>query len=144
MKLITKHTDYAARALIYLARAGERFVPSREISENEGIPLTFLRRIIQQLAREGLIETREGKAGGARLAVRPDKIELPRLIELFQGKVSLAECIFRRKICPNRARCVLRARILKIEDLVLGELAGITIGGLVKDIEEQKDEKKDN
>jgi len=144
MKLITKNTDYATRALIYLARAGERYVPSREISEKEGIPLNFLRRIIRELAREKLVETREGKAGGARLVVPGNKIELTRLIEIFQGKVSLLECIFRRKICPNRARCVLRARIKKIEDLVLGELAGITVGGLVKDIEEQNDEAKDN
>ena len=144
MKLITKNTDYAVRALIHLVRTGDRFVPSREIAEKEGIPLNFLRRIIQQLAREGLIETREGKAGGVRLAVEPDKIELTRLIELFQGKVSLTDCIFRRKICPNRARCVLRTRLKKIEDLVLGELAGITVGGLVKDIEEQEDEEKDN
>lgn len=144
MKLITKNTDYAARALIHLARAGEDFVPSREISRKEGIPLNFLRRIIQELAREKFIETREGKLGGARLAVPPEKIELTRLIELFQGKVSLAECVFRRKLCPNRARCVLRARLLKIEDLVLNKLAGVTIGGLVKDIEEHKDEEKDN
>ncbi len=144
MKLITKNTDYAVRALIYLARSGERFVPSREISEKEGIPLNFLRRIIQELAREGLVETREGKAGGARLAAAPEKIELTRLIELFQGKVSLTDCIFRKKICPNRADCVLRARIGRIENLVLSELAGITVGGLLKDIEEQKDEEKDN
>lgn len=144
MKLITKNTDYAARALICLARSGERFVPSREIAENEGIPLTFLRRIIQQLAREGVVETREGKAGGVKLAADPGKIELTRLIGIFQGKVSLVECIFRRKLCPNRSRCVLRARLKKIEELVLGELAGITVGGLVKDIEEQNDEEKDN
>lgn len=144
MKLITKNTDYAVRALIYLVRTGERFVPSREIAEEEGIPLNFLRRIIQQLAREGLIETREGKAGGGRLAVEPEKIELTRLIELFQGKVSLTDCIFRRKICPNRSRCVLRARIGRIENLVRAELAGITVGGLIKDIEEKTDEEKDN
>ena len=63
MKLITKNTDYAVRALIYLTRTGEQFVPSREIAEKEGIPLTFLRRIIQELAREGLLETREGRRG---------------------------------------------------------------------------------
>lgn len=132
MKLITKHTDYAARALIYLARTGDRLVPSREIAEGEGIPLTFLRRILRELAREGLIETREGAAGGVRLTGNPDRIELIRLIGIFQGKVSLVECIFRRKLCPNRSRCVLRSRLEKIEDLVLAELAGITIGGLVK------------
>ena len=144
MKLITKNTDYAVRTLIHLTRTGDRFVPSREIAEQRGIPLNFLRRIIQEMAREGLLETREGKSGGARLAMNPDEIELTRLIELFQGQVSLTDCIFRRKICPNRARCVLRTRLKKIEDLVLGELAGITVGGLVKDIEEQEDEEKDN
>ncbi len=144
MKLITKHTDYAARALIHLARARGQFVPSREIARIEGIPLSFLRRILQELARQEMIETREGKAGGVKLSVEPGKIELTRLIRIFQGKVSLTECVFRRKLCPNRSRCVLRARLKKIETLVLDELAGITVGGLVKDIEEKNDEEKDN
>jgi Rrf2 family protein len=144
MNLITKHTDYAARALVYLARSGGRLVPSREIAEQEGIPLAFLRRILRELAQEGLIDTREGAAGGAKLAVDPRKIELTRLIEIYQGKISLVECIFRRRLCPNRDHCVLRPRLMKIEELVLSELAGITIGGLVKDIEEQNDEKKNN
>ncbi len=141
---MTKNTDYAARALIYLARSQERLVPSREIAEQEGIPLAFLRRILRELAQEGLINTREGAAGGVKLAVDPRKIELIRLIEICQGKINLVKCLFRRKLCPNRDHCVLRPRLMKIEELVLSELAGITIGGLVKDIEEQDDEKKDN
>ena len=144
MKLITKNTDYAARALLHLARRGEEFISSREIAKREKIPLSFLRRILQRLAREGLIETREGAAGGVRLAADPDRIELTRLIRIFQGKISLVECLFRKRICPNRSHCVLRARLKKIERLVLDELAGVTVGGLVKDIEEQEDEAKDN
>ncbi len=144
MKLITKNTDYATRALLFLARRREEFVSSREIAEREGIPLNFLRRIIQELARERLVETREGARGGARLAVDPGQIGLTRLIRIFQGEVSLVECLFRKQLCPNRSRCVLRARLKKIEALVLDELAGVTVGGLLKDIEEQEDEKKDN
>lgn len=144
MKLITKNTDYAVRALICLARRGEEFVSSREIAEREKIPLSFLRRILQRLAREKLIETREGAAGGVRLAIDPDRIELTRLIEIFQGEISLVECLFRKQLCPNRSRCVLRARLKKIEGLVLSELAGVTVGGLVKDIEEEDNEEKDN
>ena len=136
MKLLTKNTDYAVRALIYLARSEEEYVSSREISREDKIPLQYLRRILQELRKESIVDTREGARGGQRLKVQPEKIRLSRLIEIFQGHVELAQCMFRKQICHNRNNCVLRKKLLEIEEKVVEELEGITIGSLVKDIEE--------
>ncbi|MFH1037642.1 MAG: Rrf2 family transcriptional regulator [PVC group bacterium] len=144
MKLLTKNTDYAVRALICLAREKGRYVSSREIAEREKIPLSYLRRLLQDLAREGLVSSREGAGGGVRLAGDPGRIELIRLIGIFQGKLDLAECLFRNHVCPNRSRCPLRRQLKKIEENVLADLAGITIGGLVRDVEGVSHEEKGN
>ena len=59
MKLLTKNTDYAVRALLHLARRKKEFVSSREISREEKIPLHYLRRILQKLKEEKLVSARE-------------------------------------------------------------------------------------
>jgi len=134
MKLLTKNTDYAIRALIRMAADPGRFVPSQEIAEKEGIPLPFLRTILRKLARERLLETREGAAGGARLAADPREIRVSDLIRLFQGTICLSKCMFRRKLCGNRSNCVLRRRLLEIERTVADRFDTITVAGLLDDL----------
>lgn len=131
MKLITMHTDYATRALLALARNGDRYISSREIAEREGIPYQFLRRILGELLNNELIESREGAGGGFRLTADPDGIKIVDLIKIFQGSFSIIECLVRGKPCTNRETCVLRNEIMRIEKIVGDELGRITIGTLL-------------
>jgi Rrf2 family protein len=135
MKLLTKETDYAVRAIMHLARHSNGFVSSRDISNEEEIPLQFLRRILQKLIRSGLVESKEGVAGGVRLKADPGTIKIADLMRLFQGKIQLTECMFRKRICSNRETCVLKKRIQRIEKMVARELEDITIADLLRDLE---------
>ena len=137
MKLLTKQTDYAIRAVLHLARHRNAFVASRTIAKAEDIPLQFLRRTLRALTGAGLVESREGVAGGVRLKAAPGKIKIADLIRLFQGDIQLAECMFRKRICSNRSTCVLRRRIRKIESIVTREFEGMTIRDLLRDLEVQ-------
>ena len=132
MKLFTKQSDYAVRAIVSLARASGAYRSSREIAREERIPLPFLRRILQTLAQHGVVEAREGAAGGVRLARSPRVIRLSDIITHFQGPVQLSECLFHKRLCQNRATCVLRHRIVAIEALVSREFDKITIAALLR------------
>lgn len=136
MKLLTKDTDYAIRAVMHLARRQGTWVSSRSISTEEGIPLQFLRRIVLTLKQHGLIDTKEGVAGGVRLKLSPHKISVAQLIWIFQGEIKISQCLFRKKICPNRAKCALRHEISKIEQMVTEQLERITIARLLKEVKE--------
>lgn len=138
MQLLTKNTDYAIRALIYLARNDDRYVSSREISKKDQIPLAYLRRVLQRLRREEIITAREGAKGGVKLAKTPGDIKVIRLMEVFQGKIELVKCVFRKAFCHNRRNCVLRKRLKRIEKNVIEELKDITIGSLLDDINKQQ------
>ena len=65
----------------------------------------------------------------------PDEIPIAQLIEIFQGKVQVSECMFRKQICANRSRCVLRHEIMRIEQVVNSEFDKVTIGKLLRDLE---------
>mgnify|MGYP000873123371 CR=1 FL=1 len=131
MKLLTKNTDYAIRALLGLCLNPDEFHSAKEISDEQDIPYEYLRKIFQRLIREGLVESKSGGQGGVRLRVSPDTIKITDVIAIFQGTLQLSECMFRKKICRNRSRCVLRKHILRIEKIVTQEFGAMTIQSLL-------------
>jgi len=134
MKFLTKNTDYAVRALIELAQEKERPLSARAIADRQDIPYQYLRRLLQALIKEGIVTSKEGVRGGMMLNRSAKSIGLADIIRLFQGDIKLSECMFRKRICCNRAKCVLRKRIAHIEELVKREMSGITIEDLLSDV----------
>ena len=135
MKLLTKHSDYAVRALLVIAQQKGARVSSSTIARAEHIPLQFLRHILRKLAEQGLIDAKEGVNGGFTLARAAAKIKVADVIEVFQGPVSFTECMLRAHPCINRATCPLRRQLARIENMVISTFSGITIASLLKDVE---------
>ncbi len=133
MKLLTKDTDYAVRAIVHLARNTGAYRSSREIALAEGIPLQFLRAILQRLRKAGLVVSREGAAGGVKLDARPEDITVSDIMKIFHGEIRLSECMFRKRLCAHRATCILRARIKAIEQMVNREFEKVTVATLLGD-----------
>ncbi len=136
MQLLTKQTDYAIRALIELARDKDTLLSARAISERQKIPYQFLRRTLRVLKQNGIIESREGADGGVKLGRDPGDISVTDVTNIFQGKIELSSCMFRRKICQNRETCVLRPEIQRIQNMVEKEFTGLTIEKLVDKLED--------
>lgn len=134
MKVLNKHTDYAVRALIGLGMKPGTRMSAKKLSEAQGVPYQFLRRILQELIKSGLVNSKEGAGGGVMLAVDPGSIGVRDVIEIFQGRVQVSECMFRKQLCSNRANCVLRHEIMRIEKMVSEEFSKVTIGKLIADL----------
>jgi Rrf2 family protein len=96
------------------------------------IPRPFLRKILQILHKEGILLAYKGKGGGFLLAKSAEKISLLGLMEIFQGKFQLNECLFKKIACPNIKKCALRKKVDKIERHVLKELRPVTIASLLR------------
>jgi Rrf2 family protein len=84
---ITAKADYAVRAAVELAAAGE-MVTAEHIAEAQGIPLNFLENILRDLRRAGLVESRRGQAGGYVLARAADAITLADVIRAVEGPLA--------------------------------------------------------
>jgi Rrf2 family protein len=131
MKLVTRDTDYAVRALCCIAGKRNGLVTVGELVKELKIPRPFLRKILQELAREGIVRSEKGVGGGFELSLPVSKIKLSRLIEIFQGRVEMSDCLFKKKICPNRSTCPLKKKIDGIGKYVQDQLNDITIGSLL-------------
>ncbi|MCX7705430.1 MAG: Rrf2 family transcriptional regulator [bacterium] len=131
MKIITKNTDYAVRALCVMAKEKD-FISASRIAVKENIPLPYLHRILNRLIKEKIIVSREGKNGGVKLLKKPSEIKLAEIIRLFQGQIQVSQCIFRKNFCSFRNRCPLRKKLKKIEKSLINEFQKITIKTLIK------------
>ena len=131
MKLITRDADYSIRALIYIAKTKDRIVSITELVRELGTPRPFLRKILQSLSASGVLKSYKGKNGGFALARKPEKICLLDLLEIFQGKFKLSECLFKKEICPNQISCKLRSQLDSLEELVENKIKEITLASLL-------------
>lgn len=132
MKLITRDTDYAVRAICYIAQRDKKIVSASELVNHLEIPRPFLRKIMQVLNKKRILKSTKGKGGGFTLTAKPQKMYLLDLIQIFQGRLKLNECTFKKKVCPNIKTCKLKKRIDKIQDYVIRELKTIRISDLLK------------
>ena len=132
MKLITRNTDYAIRAICSLASKQGQVVTVTELVKELKMPRPFLRKILQTLSSEGIIVSYKGSGGGFKMVMHPENITLANIVEAFQGPLSINECIFKNKICPNIRKCFLKTKIDLIEDRVRDDLRSTTIGSLLE------------
>jgi len=134
MRFITRDTDYALRALVFMAgalrRKNKKIVTVEDIVKEEKLPRVFLRRILQKLAEKKILFSYKGKSGGFSFMTPPKKISLADVIVIFQGEIDLTNCFLKGQICPNRTRCKIRKKIKIINSGVIKKLDGITIEGL--------------
>jgi len=130
MKLITRNTDYALRALCYIAKQKD-IVAVTKLVKALGVPRPFMRKILQQLNKKKILESSKGQGGGFKLKVPAGKIYITRIMHIFQGQVGLNGCFLKKEICPNKGKCVLRKKIHAIEDSVLKQLKRINITSLI-------------
>ncbi len=134
MKLITRDTDYALRAVCFIAKAKNKVVSVTELVDKLKIPRPFLRKLLQVLNKEGVLVSHKGAGGGFLLARLANKIFLLDLVTIFQGKLRLNECLLKKMPCPNTGSCILRKKINNIEQYVISQLKEITLASLLKGV----------
>lgn len=132
MKLITRNTDYAIRALCCIAEQKQEVISADRLVKSLDMPRPFLRKILQTLNKEGLLSSSRGKDGGFALALSPGEITLTDVMKIFQGPVRLNECKFKKSDCPYISDCLLKKKIDEIEKEVIAKLKAITIESIIK------------
>ncbi len=130
MKLITRNTDYALRAICYIS-IHQRIVSVAELVRVLGVPQPFMRKILQKLNQQKILQSFKGSNGGFKLKISPHKISIIKIMRIFQGRIGINGCFLKKDICPNRGKCVLRKKIQSIEDNVIRQLTQINIAALV-------------
>jgi Rrf2 family protein len=115
MALVTKDTDYAMRALVYMSGKREELVSVKEISGHLDIPHSYLRKLLQRLGTAGVLASTKGKNGGFSLRKNPGDITIQSLVKLFQDDIGITHCMVRSKECPNIKTCIVHRKLVALE-----------------------------
>lgn len=89
---LAEYTDYTLRVLMYCASHRERLVTIAEVAEQHHISKNHLMKIVNDLAREGVLETTRGRGGGMRLLLPPDQIRVGDIVRRSETDFRLVEC----------------------------------------------------
>jgi Rrf2 family protein len=85
---VTAKVDYAVRAVVELAAAGEGPVKGEAISAAQDVPLRFLENILTELRHAGIVRSQRGAEGGYWLARPADEITLAEVIRALEGPIA--------------------------------------------------------
>ena len=91
MKL-TLFTDYAVRVLLYVGTRPERLCSIGEIADGYRVSRNHLMKVVNQLSRQGYVESVRGRSGGIRLGRAPEEINLGALIRATEDGFELVDC----------------------------------------------------
>ena len=85
---ISAKADYAVRAAVEMAAAGDEPVKGEKLAEAQDIPLQFLEHILLELKHARLVRARRGARGGYWLAQPPEEITLANVIRAVEGPLA--------------------------------------------------------
>jgi Rrf2 family protein len=131
--MLSQKTRYTIRALQHLAdRYKQGPVRLDEIAAAQNIPRKFLTVILSELAREGIVISHRGRAGGYELALPPVDVRYGDIIRITRGSLALVPCASRYahekcKNCLEEGECRTRALLLDVRDRTAQILDGIRL-----------------
>ena len=85
---VSAKADYAVRAMVELASAGEGPVKADRIAQSQGIPIKFLENIMSELRNAALVRSQRGVEGGYWLARPAAEITLAQVIRAVDGPLA--------------------------------------------------------
>jgi len=136
--IYSKACEYAIRALTHLARHPERLCLAKEISQKEEIPHYFLSKILQSLAREGLLKSVKGPGGGFKLAKPPEEFTLYEIKEAVDGVADLEECAVGLERCDDETPCPLHETFKPIREQIKAYLRTTTLADMARAVEKKR------
>ncbi|MDE2216369.1 MAG: Rrf2 family transcriptional regulator [Planctomycetota bacterium] len=144
MKL-SKKSDYALRAMIYLSMNYQRgAVQIKEISAKEKIPQKFLENILLALRKAGILNSKMGLRGGYELARSPDLITLGDVIRVLDGAIAPVNCVSQisYKPCSVEVTCVIRGVMMDVRKAITDVLDTITFADMCKRVKDSLEKRE--
>ncbi|MDH5425443.1 MAG: Rrf2 family transcriptional regulator [Gammaproteobacteria bacterium] len=144
MRLSTKGR-YGVTAMMDLAiHDGVGPVTLADISQCQGISLSYLEQLFSKLRKHGLVDGVRGPGGGYKLARSAETITVAEIIAAVDEKVDVTNCAGKGD-CQNGQRCLTHELWSELSNRLYGFLNDITLSQFVnrpgiKELAMQRDE----
>ena len=134
---LSKKADYGLIAVKHLANHRHAHACSaNEISEEYGISSTLMAKVLQRLARNGVVAAKHGSSGGYQLAKDPGQISALDVISAIDGPVLITSCVTTHGNCDATDRCSVREPLRRVNESILQVLSTVTISQMSEEPQE--------
>jgi FeS assembly SUF system regulator len=127
MLRLSKKADYGLIAVKHLATHGEGAWSASEIAEACGISGALMAKVLQRLAKDGLVMSRHGSGGGYQLARDPKQITAFEVINAIDGPLTITSCVTTHGECGQATTCTVREPLRRVNESILQILKAVTI-----------------
>jgi Rrf2 family protein len=108
--------------------AHARVVNTKEIAEEYNIPVELLAKVLQTLAKHGLVESQNGPKGGYLLAKNARAITIAQVLEAIEGPLGITDCYHDGvSSCVQLEHCNIRTPLLKVQSSIQQLLNSMTV-----------------
>jgi Rrf2 family protein len=134
MLRLSKKADYALMAMKHLATQPDPISTSaREIAEQYDIPAELMAKVLQRLARRGLLTSHQGTRGGYTLAKSTSAISVADIIEAIDGPLTVTACSTGDEDCDQFTKCNVRDPLWRIKDRIVAALATCSLAEIASE-----------
>lgn len=132
---LTDYTDYTLRVLMFCAVHPERPITIAEIAEGHDVSKNHLMKIVNDLARQGILQTTRGRGGGLRLLKPAAQIRVGDIVRHTETDFRMVECFDAdHNSCTLTAHCQLKNVIGKATGAYLAELDKVTLADITQNL----------
>lgn len=125
---LSSMADYAVVAMRAAAlHCGGDRTNASEISEETGLPLPTVQKLVSRLSSAGLLRSVRGAGGGFRLARPAAAITVADIVEAIEGPIALTQCCDEDSDCAIELRCGTRAHWPQVNRAIRSALSGISL-----------------
>ncbi len=135
MLRLSKKADYALMAMKHLAQQEAAVSASaREIAERYDIPLELMAKVLQRLARRGLLDSTQGTRGGYALGRAASTISVADVIEAIDGPFAVTACSTESDGgCDQFQKCSIRDPLWQIRERIVETLGTVSMAEMADD-----------
>jgi Rrf2 family protein len=124
---ISDAVNLAFHAMLFLATDKSNGQLSvQEIAGRMGVSENHLSKVMQRLAKAGLVGSKRGPKGGFSLSKAPEEIRLLDIYETIEGRLVRQSCLLSRPICDGHC-CLLGDLLGSLQDRVRDHLTSTTL-----------------
>jgi Rrf2 family protein len=119
MLQLSKRVEYGLIALRHMAMAPHGQVcTSKEIAQKYDLPYELLSKILQKLAKAGIVVSTQGVRGGYALARKPSEVRVSQILNIIEDeKPIIAQCYSESaENCSHLDNCTIRKPLGKVQE----------------------------
>jgi FeS assembly SUF system regulator len=130
---LNRLTDYAVVVLARMARSDEDVQTAPHLARETGIPLPTVAKTLTMLARDGLVTSQRGVAGGYALSRPAEMITMADIIAALEGPIALTACVDGAKgNCEVESFCTMRGHWDQVNRAIRQALDGLSLADMAR------------